>query len=248
MQDQNKDNWYRIDNIDQVDTPALAVYPARVKENIRTLVAAVDDVARLRPHVKTHKTTEATLLMLEAGIRKFKCATIAEAEMLAMAGAPDVIDKLKKGYRAIGRTYKNHIDGFNLLPYLTGQVKESPRNLFMYFSDDGDVLGMRYDNWKIVFMEQRLEGTLGFWAEPFVRLRLPKIFNLRTDPYEFAPVTSNSYYDWMLHNAYFIYVAQAAAAKFAETFKEFPAVQKPNTFTIDDAIAKMSEAASSAGH
>jgi len=161
---------------------------------------------------------------------------------MAMAGASDVVDELKKGYRAIGRTYKNHIDGFNLLPYLTGQVKESPRNLFMYFSDDGDVLGMRYDNWKIVFMEQRLEGTLGVWAEPFVRLRLPKIFNLRTDPYEFAPVTSNSYYDWMLHNAYFIFAAQTVAAKFAETFKEFPAVQKPNSFTIDDAMAKMSEA------
>ena len=97
MQDQNKDNWYRIDNIDQVDTPALAVYPARVKENIGTLVAAVDDVARLRPHVKTHKTTEATLLMLEAGIRKFKCATIAEAEMLAMAGAPDILFAYQPG-------------------------------------------------------------------------------------------------------------------------------------------------------
>ena len=91
---------------------------------------------------------------------------------LALAGAPDVVDKLKKGYRAIGRTYKNHIDGFNLLPYLTGKEKESPRKFFFYFSDDGDMLGMRYDNWKIVFMEQRLQGTLGVWAEPFVRLRL----------------------------------------------------------------------------
>ena len=107
---------------------------------------------------------------------------------LAMAGAPDVVEKLKKGYKAIGRTYKNHIDGFNLLPYLTGKEKESPRKFFFYFSDDGDMLGMRYDNWKIVFMEQRLQGTLGVWAEPFVRLRLPKIFNLRTDPYEFAPI------------------------------------------------------------
>ena len=77
---------------------------------------------------------------------------------LAMAGAPDVVDKLKKGYKAIGRTYKNHIDGFNLLPYLTGEAKESPRNFFFYFSDDGDVLAMRYDNWKIVFMEQRCAG------------------------------------------------------------------------------------------
>jgi arylsulfatase len=165
---------------------------------------------------------------------------------LAMAGAPDVPEKLKKGYTAGGRKFKNHIDGYNLLPYLTGKAKESPRNLFFYFSDDGDVLAVRYDNWKIVFMEQRLEGTLGVWAEPFVRLRLPKIFNLRTDPYEFAPVTSNSYYDWMLHNAYFIFAAQTAAAKFVETFKDFPRVQKPGSFTIDDAMSKMSEGAAGA--
>jgi len=162
---------------------------------------------------------------------------------LAMAGARDIVDKLKKGYKAIGRTYKNHIDGYNFVPYLTGETTEGPRKFFFYFSDNGDMLGIRYDNWKLVFMEQRLQGTLGVWAEPFVRLRLPKIFNLRTDPYEFAPVTSNSYYDWMLHNAYFIYAAQFAAGKFAETFKEFPAVQRPNSFTVDDALAKMSEAA-----
>ena len=93
-----------------------------------------------------------------------------------------------------------------------------------------------------------MEGTLGVWAEPFVKLRLPKIFNLRTDPYEFAATTSNSYYDWMLHNSYFIYAAQVAAGRFADTFKEFPAVQKPNSFTIDDAMEKMSEAASGANH
>ena len=81
------------------------------------------------------------------------------------------------------------------------------------------------------------------WAEPFTRLRMPKIFNLRTDPYEFADITSNTYYDWFLHNAYFIYAAQTAAGKFAETFKDFPPVQKPNTFTIDDALAKMRQAA-----
>jgi arylsulfatase len=127
---------------------------------------------------------------------------------------------------------------------LTGQVKESPRKFFFYFSDDGDVLGLRFDNWKIVFMEQRLRGTMGVWAEPFVRLRLPKIFNLRTDPYEFADITSNTYWDYVVHNAYFIFAAQLAAAKFTETFKEFPAVQKPNTFTIDDAMGKMGEVAS----
>jgi arylsulfatase len=160
---------------------------------------------------------------------------------LEMAGAPDVVDKLKKGYRAIGRTYKNHIDGYSLLPYITGKADQSPRNFFFYISDDGDILALRYDNWKVVFLEQRCRGTLQVWAEPFTRLRLPKIFNLRTDPYEFADQTSNTYYDWTLYNDYFIFLAQTAAAKFVETFREFPIIQKPNTFTIDDALSKMSD-------
>jgi arylsulfatase A-like enzyme len=162
---------------------------------------------------------------------------------LAMAGAPDIVDKLKAGYQAIGRTYKNHIDGVNLLPYLTGETDEDPRKLFVYISDDGDILGVRYDNWKVVFMEQRLPGTMGVWAEPFVTLRLPKLFNLRTDPYEFADVTSNSYYEWFIYHAYILYGAWSVADQFAATFKDFPPIQKPNTFTIDDAVAKMAEAA-----
>ncbi len=160
---------------------------------------------------------------------------------LAMAGAPDVPEQLKKGYKAIGRTYKNHIDGYNLLPYLTGKVDKSPRNLFFYISDDGDILAVRYDNWKMVFMEQRCKGTLQVWAEPFVKLRLPKIFNLRTDPYEIADQTSNTYWDWIFHNAYFVYAAQAATAKFVATFKEFPQVQKANTFNLDQALEAMNE-------
>ncbi|HTJ57271.1 MAG TPA: arylsulfatase [Devosiaceae bacterium] len=168
---------------------------------------------------------------------------------LAMAGDPDVVDKLKKGgYQAIGRTYKNHIDGFNLLEYLTGKSEKSPRNIYFYFSDDGDVLGIRYDNWKCVFMEQRVEGTLKIWAEPFVPLRLPKIFNLRMDPYERADITSNTYYDWLLHNAYFIYAAQTAASRFVETFVEFPPAQHPGSFNLDAAMSKMSEAVSGANH
>jgi arylsulfatase len=164
---------------------------------------------------------------------------------LAMAGEPDITEKLKKGYRAIGRTYKNHLDAFNLLPYLTGNEDKSPRKLFIYISDDGDILGVRYDNWKVVFMEQRCHGTLQVWSEPFVRLRLAKFFNLRTDPYEFADVTSNSYYEWVLYHAYILYGAMAIAQKFADTFKEFPIIQKANTFTIDDAIKMMKS--SSAG-
>ena len=160
--------------------------------------------------------------------------------LLAAAGAPKVVEELKKGATINGKKFKNHIDGFNFLPYLTGQEKEGPRNFFFYFSDDGDMLGLRYDNWKLVFMEQRCRGTLQVWAEPFTRLRVPKLFNLRTDPYEYADITSNTYYDWFLYNAYFIYAAQAAATKFVETFQEFPAVQKPGSFTVDQALEKMS--------
>jgi arylsulfatase len=167
---------------------------------------------------------------------------------LAIAGEPDIVGKLKKGgYKANGKTFKNHIDGFNLLPYLTGKEKKSPRQFFFYFSDDGDVLGCRYDNWKIVFMEQRLPGTMQVWAEPFVPLRLPKLFNLRTDPYEYADITSNSYYEWFLYHAYLLFAAFGLADKFVATFKEFPRVQKPGTFTIDDALTKLSEAGGSGG-
>ncbi len=135
---------------------------------------------------------------------------------------------------------ENSLQCCNLLTYLTGEVKESPRKLFMYISDDGDILALRYDNWKVVFMEQRCKGTLQIWAEPFTRLRLPKIYNLRTDPYEFADVTSNSYYEWYLYHAYILYGAFAIADKFAATFKDFPIIQKPNSFTIDDAVKMLS--------
>jgi arylsulfatase A-like enzyme len=168
---------------------------------------------------------------------------------LAMAGASDVIDKLRKGYKAgDGRTYKNHIDGYDLTEYITGKSRQSPRNIFFYFSDDGDVLAMRYDNWKMVFMEQRCQGTMQVWAEPFTKLRMPKLFNLRTDPYEFADITSNTYYDWFIHNAYFIYAAQNGVGKFLETFKEFPPAQHPGSFTVEAASDAMTAAASGANH
>jgi arylsulfatase len=168
--------------------------------------------------------------------------------ILAMAGEPNIVEKLKLGQRVNGSTYKNHIDGYNLLPYLTGEEKESPRKVFFYFSDDGDVMGLRYDNWKIVFMEQRAAGTLQVWAEPFVPLRLPKIFNLRTDPYERADITSNTYYDWLIHRAYIIFAAQVLAGQFAATFAEFPPRQHAASFTVEDALAKMSAVSSGAGH
>ena len=117
---------------------------------------------------------------------------------LAAAGEPDIVEKLKQGYEAVGKTFKVHIDGYNLLPYLTGEEERSPRQGFIYFSDDGDLVALRFDNWKIVFMEQRMRGTMAVWAEPFTPLRVPKLFNLRTDPYERADTTSNTYWDWFI--------------------------------------------------
>jgi arylsulfatase A-like enzyme len=167
---------------------------------------------------------------------------------LAMAGEPDIVEKLKKGdYKANGRTFKNHIDGYNLVPYLTGERPDSPRQIFFYFSDDGDVLAIRYDNWKMVFMEQRVQGTLQVWAEPFVPLRLPKMFNLRTDPYEFADITSNTYWEWVIENVFMVYPAQDLAAQFIATFREFPPSQKAATFTLGDALEKMTALASGGG-
>jgi arylsulfatase A-like enzyme len=167
---------------------------------------------------------------------------------LAMAGEPDIVEKLKKGHQAAGKTFKVHIDGYNLLPYLTGQAKKSPRPGFIYFDDDGDLVALRFDNWKIVFMEQRSRGTLALWAEPFVTLRVPKLFNLRTDPFERADTTSNTYYDWLVDHIPQVLAAQAIVVPFLETFKEFPPRQKAASFTIDQALAKMSDAAGGGRH
>jgi arylsulfatase len=158
---------------------------------------------------------------------------------LAAAGEPEIVDKLKQGHAAGDKTSKVHIDGYNLIPYLTGEVDRSPRQGFLYFSDDGDVLGLRFDNWKVVFMEQRLQGTLGLWAEPFVALRLPKLFNLRTDPYERADITSNTYWDWFLDHDFIVFYATAIGTLLLETFKEFPPRQEAASFTIDHAVAKL---------
>ena len=167
---------------------------------------------------------------------------------LAAAGDAAIKEKLLKGHEAAGKKFKVHIDGYNLLPYLTGIEKESPRKGFIYFDDDGDLVAVRAGNWKAVFMEQRCEGTLRIWAEPFTVLRVPKLFNLRTDPFERADITSNTYYDWFLDKAYMIMAAQAVVGPFLETFKKFPPRQKAASFTIDQALEKMAMAAGGAGH
>jgi arylsulfatase A-like enzyme len=158
---------------------------------------------------------------------------------LAAAGEADIIEKLKSGHTIGEPTYRVHIDGYNLLPYLTGEVAKSPRSGFVYFSDDGDLLALRYDNFKLVFMEQRTRGTLQVWAEPFVTLRVPKMFNLRTDPFERADATSNTYWDWLLDHAFIVYAAQALIAQFLATFAEFPPRQKAASFTIDQALERL---------
>ena len=163
--------------------------------------------------------------------------------LLAIAGDPDVAEKLKKGYKVGDMTYKVHVDGYNLIPLLTGQAAESPRESFIYCNDDQQVTALRYDNWKLVFLEQRARGTLRIWAEPFVSLRLPKIFNLRLDPYERADVTSNSYYDWLIDHAFLLVPAQEYVGKFLATFQEFPQRQKAASFSLDDVMDKLQQSA-----
>jgi arylsulfatase len=162
---------------------------------------------------------------------------------VAAAGEPDIKGQLKKGgVKAIGRKYKVHLDGYNILPLLTGEADKSERHEIFYFSDDGDLTALRYDDWKLIFMEQRAEATLQAWIEPFVPLRLPLIFNLRRDPYERASITSNTYFDWLLDRAYLLVPAQTYVAGFLETFQEFPPRQKAASFSLDQVMDKLAPA------
>ena len=162
--------------------------------------------------------------------------------LAAAAGETEVKEELLKGSKVGDKTFKVHLDGYNQLPYLTGEVKESPRKEFFYFNDDGQLVALRYEDWKVVFMEQRSKGTLAVWAEPFTPLRTPKLFNLRSDPYEEADVTSNIYWDWVLDHVYLYVPAQAYVAKFLETFKEFPPSQTPASFNLDSVMEKLKTA------
>jgi len=160
--------------------------------------------------------------------------------LLAIAGEPDIKAKLKAGgVSAINRTYKVHLDGYNFLPYLTGQEEHGPRKEVFYFSDDGDLTALRYQDWKAVFMEQRATGTFLLWSNPFTLLRVPLIFNLRRDPYERAQLTSNTYYDWMLDRVYLLLPAQDYVGKFLMTFKEFPPRQKAASFNLEQVMDKL---------
>ncbi len=163
---------------------------------------------------------------------------------LAAAGDPNVKEELLKGKTAIGRNYKVHLDGYNFLPFLTGQTDKGPRHEIFYFSDDGDLTALRYDDWKLVFLEQQTVGTFRVWMEPFVELRVPLMFNLRRDPYERASITSNTYYDWLLDHAYLLVPAQNYVGQFLATFKEFPPRQKAASFSLDQVMATLSQGTS----
>jgi arylsulfatase len=161
----------------------------------------------------------------------------------AAAGAPDVKEKLGKGVKLNGRSYRNHLDGYNLLDYLSGKVEASPRDDFIYVNDDGNVVAMRYGAWKAVFLENRAEA-FEVWREPFAELRVPLLFNLRRDPFERAQHNSNTYNDWFLSRAFVVVPLQKMAGAFLMSMKEYPPSQTAGSFNLEK-IQKQIEAAAS---
>ena len=149
----------------------------------------------------------------------------------AAAGNTSIKDQLRTGTDINGRHYRNYIDGYNMLPYITGEVTESPRHEFWYVNDDGQIVAARYDDWKVVFLENRGVG-FGVWREPFTELRVPLLFNLRRDPFEKAQHSSNTYDDWFLDRPFVVVPIQALAAKFLMTMKEYPPSQSPGSFNL----------------
>jgi arylsulfatase len=159
--------------------------------------------------------------------------------LLAAAGDPSVKEKLLKGMKVGKRTFKVHLDGYNITDALSG-TSPSPRREFFYFNDDGSLVALRYDQWKVVFAEQRAHG-MDVWEEPFVPLRLPKLFNLRSDPFETADHEGMDYERWRVEHVFLLYGAQSYVAKFLSTFKEFPPSQKPGSFSIDQALEALQQ-------
>jgi arylsulfatase len=161
--------------------------------------------------------------------------------LLAAAGDPDVNQKLLEGYKIGDKTFLVHIDGINMIPYLTGQEKKSPRESFFYVSDDGDIMALRHGDWKLVFEEQRANSTR-VWAEPLVKLRVPLMFNLRRDPFERADFNSNTYWNWLLSHAFLLYAAQALVAAQIDNFVKYPPRQKAASFNLDSVMEQLAPA------
>jgi arylsulfatase A-like enzyme len=160
--------------------------------------------------------------------------------ILAAAGDPNIVEECLKGHKAGDKTFKVHLDGYNLIPALKGDAKEWPRKEMMYWSDDGDLMAMRYDKWKIHFVEQRAEGNK-VWSEPFVKLRVPLLFNLRSDPFEKAQREAMNYGDWSARRVFVLVPAQVYVGKWISSFKEFPPRQKPASFSVDEVMKKLEE-------
>ena len=158
--------------------------------------------------------------------------------LLAAAGVPDVKEQLLKGMKVGDKTFKVHLDGYNITDALAGKTP-SPRHEFFYFNDDGSLVALRYDNWKVVFAEQRAEG-FDVWQEPFVPLRLPKLFNLRSDPFERADHTIG-YPQWRIDHLFVMVPAQQYVGQFLATFKEFPPSQKVGSFSLDSVLESLSK-------
>jgi arylsulfatase len=166
--------------------------------------------------------------------------------LLAAVGDGDIADRLKEGTELHGTEFKVHLDGHNQLDYITGEADHSPRRHFFYVSDDGDLTALRFDNWKLVFLEQRAVGTLSVWQEPYIELRFPKLFNLRTDPFERADITSNTYWDWVLEHIFLFVPAQAYVARMLQSLAEFPQRQESASFTINQVMKKLENATAGA--
>ncbi len=165
---------------------------------------------------------------------------------LAAAGKDDIKEDLLDGYQssALGRDYKIHLDGYNLTEHLKDpEATPSPRNEVFYFTDDGDLSALRYNDWKLIFMKQEVAGTYKVWANPFKTLRVPELYNLRRDPYERATITSNTYYDWAADRAFILVPAQAYVGKFLETFKEYPPRQRAASFSLDQVLESITDGA-----
>jgi arylsulfatase len=159
----------------------------------------------------------------------------------ALAGDTDVKERLLDGARINGRSYRNHLDGYNLLPYLEGDTDVSPRNEFWYVNDDGQIVAARYSDWKVVFLENRAE-QFQVWREPFVELRVPLLFNVRRDPFEKSQHNSNTYNDWTLDRPYIIVPIQALAAEFLQTMVDYPPSQEPGSFNLASIERKLRDA------
>jgi len=162
--------------------------------------------------------------------------------LMAAAGVPDVKEQLLKGMKVGDKTFKVHLDGYNITDSLAGKAPD-PRHEFFYFNDDGSLVGLRYNQWKIVFQEQRAHG-FDAWSEPFVARRLPAIFNLRTDPFEEAQHTAMDYQHWMIDRPFLLVPAQQYVGQFLATFKEFPPSQKVGSFSLDAVLEQLSAPAS----